>query len=134
MGPAITAVLYRTRGGKFVATLSKDSEYETLIDTVLEQQTNRDRFHKAQVFDTFDAAIAWFRPGRLTDALRKQLGLASGPVSIEQLDEAAWAYDNWVGEGRSPARSRPCFPSAFEAESEPQPSVGGSRAARMRRF
>lgn len=81
-GPIITAAMYKTRGGKFVATLSKDNELRAAMDPILEQSMERGQFHKAQVFDTFDEAVAWFRPGRLTDALRKQLGLDE-PERIE---------------------------------------------------
>ena len=69
---SITAALYRTRGGKFVSSLSKTNAPERRL--ILEVAAVGE-FHKAQVFDGLEEAAAWFRPGRLTDALRKQLGL-----------------------------------------------------------
>ena len=46
------------------------------------KQLRGEEFNNAQVFDTLDDAVAWFRPGRLTDALREQLGLDE-PERIE---------------------------------------------------
>lgn len=83
LGWSITAALYRTRGGKFVAALSKANGFLTVIDALQDPEQSRGgEFNKAQVFDNFDDAVAWFRPGRLTDALRKQLGLDE-PERIE---------------------------------------------------
>jgi phage terminase large subunit-like protein len=82
-GWAISAVLYKTRGGKYVSTLSKSNGYLAVASELQDPETARGgEFHKAQVFDTFDDAVAWFRPGRLTDALRKQLRLDE-PERIE---------------------------------------------------
>jgi hypothetical protein len=72
VGPAlIEAAVYRTRGGKYITALSKNA----LVDpeTVLGQSSGG--YSKAAVHDTFEEAMGWFRPGRLTDAIRKQLGL-----------------------------------------------------------
>jgi hypothetical protein len=82
-GWSISAALYKTRGGKFVAALSKANAYVTLTEGMQDPETaHSGEFNKAQVFDTFGEAVAWFRPGRLTDALRKQLGLDE-PERIE---------------------------------------------------
>ena len=78
----MTAALYRTRGGKFVAALSKERILKTILDLEDVESPRNGEFDKAQVFDNFDEAVAWFRPGRLTDALRKQLGLDE-PERIE---------------------------------------------------
>jgi hypothetical protein len=83
IGWSISAALYKTRGGKFVAALSKANAYVALAEGIQDPETARSgEFNKAQVFDTFEEAVAWFRPGRLTDALRKQLGLDE-PERIE---------------------------------------------------
>lgn len=82
-GWSISAALYKTRGGKFVSALSKANAYIALVEGIQDPETaHSGEFNKAQVFDTFDEAVAWFRPGRLTDALRKQLGLDE-PERIE---------------------------------------------------
>jgi hypothetical protein len=82
-GWSISAALYRTRGGKFVSALSKANAIIAAIHGLEDPETAQSgEFHKAQVFDNFDEAVAWFRPGRLTDALRKQLGLDE-PERIE---------------------------------------------------
>jgi hypothetical protein len=82
-GWTIIAALYKTRGGKFVASLSKANAYIAITQGIQEPETaHSGEFHKAQVFDSFEEAVAWFRPGRLTDALRKQLGLDE-PERIE---------------------------------------------------
>lgn len=82
-GWSISAALYRTRGGKFVSALSKANAIVAAIQGLEDPETAQSgEFHKAQVFDSFEEAVAWFRPGRLTDALRKQLGLDE-PERIE---------------------------------------------------
>lgn len=82
-GWSISAALYKTRGGKFVAALSKANAYVAIAGGLQDPETaHSGEFNKAQVFDTFEGAVAWFRPGRLTDALRKQLGLDE-PERIE---------------------------------------------------
>lgn len=82
-GWSISAALYKTRGGKFVAALSKANIYVAAAEEFGDPETaHSGEFNKAQVFDTFEGALAWFRPGRLTDALRKQLGLDE-PERIE---------------------------------------------------
>ncbi len=83
IGWSISAALYKTRGGKFVAALSKANTYMAVTQGIQDPETaHSGEFNKAQVFDTFEGAVAWFRPGRLTDALRKQLGLDE-PERIE---------------------------------------------------
>lgn len=82
-GWSISAALYKTRGGKFVASLSKANAFVAITQGIQDPETaHSGEFNKAQVFDTFEGAVAWFRPGRLTDALRKQLGLDE-PERIE---------------------------------------------------
>lgn len=81
----IAARLYKTKGGKYVASLVKDDGgLGALVEAFNPEvaATNRNGYSKAQVFDVFEEAIAWFRPGRLTDQLRKQLGLDE-PIRIE---------------------------------------------------
>jgi hypothetical protein len=39
-------------------------------------------FNKAAVHDTFARAMDWLRPGRITHAIRRQLGL-DNPLRIE---------------------------------------------------
>jgi hypothetical protein len=83
LGWTIKAALYKTRGGKFVSALSKANRLVAIAEGLQDPQTaHSGEFNKAQVFDTFDEAVAWFRPGRLTDALRKKLGLDE-PERIE---------------------------------------------------
>jgi hypothetical protein len=83
IGWSISAALYKTRGGKFVSALSKANTLIALAQGIQDPETaHSGEFNKAQVFDTFEEAVAWFRPGRLTDALRKQLGLDE-PERIE---------------------------------------------------
>jgi hypothetical protein len=82
-GWSMSAALYKTRGGKFVAALSKANPMTTFAQELQHPETSRSgEFNKAEVFDTFEGAVAWFRPGRLTDALRKKLGLDE-PERIE---------------------------------------------------
>jgi hypothetical protein len=82
-GWSISAALYKTRGGKFVSALSKANAFIAVTQGIQDPETaHSGEFNKAQVFDIFEEAVAWFRPGRLTDALRKQLGLDE-PERIE---------------------------------------------------
>jgi hypothetical protein len=82
-GWSIHGALYKTRGGKFVSALSKANVYIALAQGIQDPETaHSGEFNKAQVFDSFDEAVAWFRPGRLTDMLRKKLGLDE-PERIE---------------------------------------------------
>jgi hypothetical protein len=82
-GWSISAALYKTRGGKFVSALSKSNILLEVTQGIQDPETaHSGEFNKAQVFDTFESAVAWFRPGRVTDALRKQLGLDE-PERIE---------------------------------------------------
>jgi hypothetical protein len=43
---------------------------------------DRSKTNKAEVFETIEDAIGWFKPGRLTDSIRKQLGLDE-PIRID---------------------------------------------------
>lgn len=89
----VEAAVYRTRGGKFVTTLSKRSALDALqsravlaVESIVSATEGKlsptSGYNKAAVHDTFEAAVAWFRPGRLTDAIREQLGLDK-PERIE---------------------------------------------------
>jgi hypothetical protein len=105
----LEAAFYKTRGGKFITTLSKtvadpfaddedecdcechdyeDDEEECGFDCNCECDCEDDSaewnsgYHKAAVHDTFEEAVQWFRPGRLTDEIRRQLGLDK-PIRIE---------------------------------------------------
>jgi hypothetical protein len=93
------AAVYKTVGGKFITRLSKHDDqvvaammgmspnvtFADLIDEDAPADKPKERtgvFAKAGVFDTLDAALGWFRPGRLTDSIRKQLGLDE-PIRID---------------------------------------------------
>ena len=89
----LEAAVYKTRGGKFITTLSKRSALDALqsravfaVESIVSATEGKlsptSGYNKAAVHDTFEAAVAWFRPGRLTDAIRAQLGL-DDPVRIE---------------------------------------------------
>jgi hypothetical protein len=85
----LEAAVYQTRGGKYITALSKrfavDPSLTAIVNALgaVEGQAGPDSgYNKAEVHDTFEAAMAWFRPGRLTDEIRKQLGLDQ-PVRIE---------------------------------------------------
>jgi hypothetical protein len=66
------AALYCTRGGKFVAEFSR---FETPGVTLGANVRRPMMFAKAQVFDSREMAITWFRPGgRITKLLLEQLG------------------------------------------------------------
>jgi hypothetical protein len=88
----IEAAIYRTRGGKFITTLTKATTSPTLRAIKMAREltapftsladepeaggtTTQVAYRKAEVHDTFEAAMGWFKPGRLTDELRRQLGL-----------------------------------------------------------
>jgi hypothetical protein len=66
------AALYVTRAGKFIAEFTR---FET-PDTTLGANVRRPMlFAKAQVFDSREIALTWFRPGgRITKLLLEQLG------------------------------------------------------------
>jgi hypothetical protein len=72
----MTAAVYITRGGKYISTLSKvkTGVFAQLRDLDA-AETLVNEVYKAQVASSFEEAVAWFRPGRLTDALRTKLGL-----------------------------------------------------------
>jgi hypothetical protein len=84
MTETLEAAIYKTRGGKFITALSKTQggSLADMFATVEDNAGPGSGYHKAAVHDTFDEAMAWFRPGRLTDEIRRQLGLDK-PVRIE---------------------------------------------------
>lgn len=88
LGQVLEAAVYRTRGGKFITSLSKkiaSSSLAALAESfaTVEQQAGPDSgYNKAAVHDTFEAAMDWFKPGRLTDEIRRQLGLDQ-PMRVE---------------------------------------------------
>jgi hypothetical protein len=67
----LEAAIYRTRGGKFITTLSKTA----MLADILGAERPGAGYSKAAVHESFEAAMGWFRPGRLTDEIRQQLGL-----------------------------------------------------------
>ena len=87
----ISACVYRTAAGKFVATFDRERALvrpSEMIRPMVDQVDPSDTpekyraIHKANVFETLDEALAWYRPGRLTDAIRKKLGL-DDPIRID---------------------------------------------------
>jgi hypothetical protein len=86
----VSAAVYRTAGGKHIATFSRKSELakvSSLREAAYgqappDERPDGSRLNKAAVFDTVEQAAEWFRPGRLTDEIRKQLGL-DDPIRIE---------------------------------------------------
>jgi hypothetical protein len=84
MSDILEAAVYRTRGGKFVTSLSKiiANPFTNLFATAEDISGPDAGYHKAAAHDTFEAAMSWFRPGRLTDEIRRQLGLDK-PVRLE---------------------------------------------------
>ena len=97
----VEAAIYKTRGGKFITTLTKsltNSGLEQAIEAARQMAapfmspdgepaegspaTPQGGYRKAAAHETFEDAMAWFRPGRLTDELRRQLGLDE-PERIE---------------------------------------------------
>jgi hypothetical protein len=85
LSETLEAAVYKTRGGKFITSLSKTNQggLQSMFASV-EDSAGPDTsgYNKAAVHDTFEEAMAWFRPGRLTDDIRQQLGLDK-PVRIE---------------------------------------------------
>lgn len=57
----LRAAIYRTKGAQFVSEFSRRDESANLTG-------------KTAVFETLDEAVRWFRPGKLTVSLLKQLG------------------------------------------------------------
>jgi hypothetical protein len=58
-GWSINAALYKTRGGKFVAALSKANAYVAPAEGIQDPETaHSGEFNKAQVFDSFEGAVA----------------------------------------------------------------------------
>jgi hypothetical protein len=91
----VTAAVYRTSGGKFISTftrknamdLSKVSDLANIgqeadPDDDKPAPVDRSKTNKAEVFETIEDAAGWFKPGRLTESIRKQLGLDE-PIRIE---------------------------------------------------
>ncbi len=85
----LEAGVYRTRGGKFITSLSKTTRsgfasLAALGRSVEEEDAPdvRSNYRKAAVHQSFEDAVRWFKPGRLTDEIREQLGLDK-PVRIE---------------------------------------------------
>jgi hypothetical protein len=85
----LEAAVYKTRGGKYITALSKRFAVASTLSAIssalgsVEDQAGPDSgYNKAAVHETFEEAMDWFKPGRLTDEIRKQLGLDQ-PVRIE---------------------------------------------------
>lgn len=84
----LEAAVYRTRGGKFITSLSKKTTSAIKLSALLSIGDDDDdpsvnsAYRKAAVHDSFEEAVCWFRPGKLTDEIRRQLGLDK-PVRIE---------------------------------------------------
>ena len=83
-GAAIEAAVYRTRGGKYITTFVKEqpTPLQNFFKTLEEIQGPGGGYSKAAVHETFEAAMGWFRPGPLTDDIRRQFGLDQ-PIRIE---------------------------------------------------
>jgi hypothetical protein len=86
----LEGAVYRTRGGKFVTSLSKTkkpalaSQIAALTMTA-EEADARDlkaSYRKAAVHETLQDAVGWFKPGHLADEIRRQLGL-DNPVRVD---------------------------------------------------
>lgn len=78
----LEAAVYKTRGGSYITSLTKylsEGLSEMLGQSVDDGPTG---YRKAAVHTTFEDAVAWFKPGRLTDEIRRQLGLDK-PVHID---------------------------------------------------
>jgi hypothetical protein len=71
-GHQLRAAIYRTSGGQHVSEFSR-------------QDTGGNVTGKAVAFPTLDAAVVWFRPGKLTTTLLRQLGR----WDPDSLDESA---------------------------------------------
>jgi hypothetical protein len=71
-GLVLRAAVYEAKGGQYVSEFSRHGKDAASTG-------------KAMVFEGLDDALAWFRPGKLTAALRKQLGR----WEVELLDESA---------------------------------------------
>lgn len=69
---ATRAAIYRTKGGKFVSEFARWT-----VRPVVSWGKRRPPklFNKADVFPTLEAALGFFRPGRLTNALFSELGV-----------------------------------------------------------
>ena len=86
----LRAAVYQTNGGRYVVEFARH-----------EEQSNGSG--KLAVFDSLDDGLAWFRPGKLTAALYKQLGrwepevlddAAAGDVQMLSADELSSLLDD----------------------------------------
>jgi hypothetical protein len=75
----LRAAIYRAKDGRYVSEFSRRGEGAIASG-------------KAGVFGTLDDALAWFRPGKLTTALRKQLG--RWEVQLLEEENAETGEDN----------------------------------------
>jgi hypothetical protein len=78
----LEAAVYRTKGGSYITALSKTISVSEALAVITNESEGSSVYNKAAVHKTFDDAVAWFKPGRLTDELRRQLGLDQ-PVHID---------------------------------------------------
>ena len=78
----IEGSVYRTRGGKYITSLAKVSLLETASVLTDMERPSSGGYNHAAVHDSFEEAMHWFKPGRITDEIRKQLGLDK-PLRIE---------------------------------------------------
>jgi hypothetical protein len=85
----LEAAVYKTRGGKFITALSKKTATAASLNALADafssveaRDASDSGYSKAAVHDSFEAAMDWFKPGRLTDEIRRQLGLDQ-PVRID---------------------------------------------------
>jgi hypothetical protein len=85
MADEIEAAVYKTRGGKFITSLVRTPKLAAvaeLFGSAEDAAGPAAGYNKAAVHESLADAMAWFRPGRLTDDIRKQLGLDQ-PLRIE---------------------------------------------------
>ncbi len=109
----LRAAIYRTKGGQHVTEFSRRDSGSNVTG-------------KAVIFPTLDEAVGWFRPGRLTTSLLKQLGrwdaeyldesAATGEdemptdelvkLLIEPNETLSAEYKSWLDLGEMPNRAR----------------------------
>jgi hypothetical protein len=86
----LRAAVYQTNGGSYVVEFAKHGNQSTGSS-------------KVAVFENLDDGLAWFRPGKLTTELRKQLGrweaevledAAAGDVQMLSADELSNLLEN----------------------------------------
>jgi hypothetical protein len=77
----LRAAVYRTVGGRFICTLSRVAVVQNALAGKSPAQDAAE-FDKADVFTSLDDAMTFFRPGPLTDTIRKALGL-DDPIRID---------------------------------------------------